>query len=169
VRATRRLLWTTTLQAALTLGLAGSVVHVMTGHLGATHVVWGGGVILLLVAAWVFGVLNRRGIWQPYAHTTEAFLQLARERCRRRLAMASFLLWLAVANLAMSLGLAWWQTADGGARGLHWADRSAFATAAALVLGAVAWAIRTRRLVRNELDYLDALATHIANPEPPQP
>jgi hypothetical protein len=154
---TRRLVWTTVVQAVLTVALAVSVSHVMRGHLGAAHVIWGAGVLLLLVAAWAFAWINRRGIWQPYGHTTSAFLQLTRERCRRRLAMATFMLWLAGTNFGLTLVLVWWQTAGSRTLPLHWADRSGFFLAAGLVVGAVAWAVRARRAVRSELRQLDVL------------
>ena len=156
-RETRRMLWTATVQLLLTVAVLSLVGRVLMEHLGALHVAWGGGIVLLLVATWWLTIANRRGVWRPYTQTTMAFLDLARERCKRRLAMARVLLWLACSNLALTAGIVWWQVAAGGPP-THWADRTTAGLAVILVATAAAWAVRTRRSVRRESEHLDALA-----------
>lgn len=156
-RETRRMLWSTTVQLLLTVAALMLVGRVLMEHLGALHAAWGAGIVLLLVATWWLTLVNRRGVWRPYTETTKAFLDLARERCKRRLAMARVLLWIACANLALTAGVVWWQVAAAGAP-THWADRTTAALAVVLVATAATWAARTRRSVERESVHLDALA-----------
>lgn len=154
------MLGTMAAQGLLTLGLGAVLVHVVAGRLGTLHLVWAVGVGLLIVGTWWLVLVNRWGVWQPYGRTTAAFLDLTRERCRRRLIMGRALVWVAGANFVLTLCVARWQATQSAAP-LHWTDRSAFVVAVLLVVAAMAWAVRTRRSVRRALERLDRLADEL--------
>ena len=108
---------------------------------------------MMLVAMWGFAVWNRRGLWRPLGETTEAFVRLARLRCRRKLQALGFATAVVGAQL---LFVAAWRV---------WGPRDApftrsDALAALPVLAAVVFVVGlivARRRVAAEMAELDGL------------
>ena len=66
------------------------------------------GAAILLLASLAFSFWNRRGTWWPAAESTSTFIDLSRERCRRKLRSLRLLPWLLAAELAFLLPWATW-------------------------------------------------------------
>ena len=112
-------------------------------------VVLAAAVWLFLAAAWIFGIMNRRGTWSPAAVSTAEFLDLSIRRCRKQLAASKFGAALYFAEMAFCLT---WLYRD-PARRVIWP---------ALVFGVVtpvfvAGLVRYRRRKQAELEKLAAV------------
>jgi hypothetical protein len=63
-----------------------------------------GGIWLFLAVAWTFSQANRRGVWEPAAATTAAYLDLVILRAHRRLQAISFTSLSYIVFLSFNLG-----------------------------------------------------------------
>jgi hypothetical protein len=117
----------------------------------------------MLVVAWAFTIVRRRGTWRPAAETTAAWLALARKRARRTLWAARVQVLLLAAQVAVVVGARAWREAHGvGTTGGGPVWLAALAVAA-VVVASLAWAYASRRRALRELRYLTDLAAE--NPE----
>jgi len=112
---------------------------------------------LLTLAALVFALWNRRGLWSPAAETTAAYLALARNRARRRQEALRVAWGLLAAETALFIPWIWHTLHAGG--GHPWPLSYTLAYGyLALVVGAMAallaWLERWTRRERARLDVL---------------
>jgi Flp pilus assembly protein TadB len=101
---------------------------------------------LFFGAAWMFTMMNRRGMWSPAAVSTSEFLDLSVRRCRMRLLSSGFGAGLYVAEMVFCL--IW----------LYW-DPARREPLPAVIFGVatpvfVVWLVRDRRKTRAELERL---------------
>jgi hypothetical protein len=120
--------------------------------------------ILLAVGTWLFIGIgawfmanNRRGVWAPAAETTDAYVELSIERCRRTLKYYRFNRVLAVFLTAFVL-VADYQLLKGlGAletTGSSWTVAGAFLLSIAMVVLAMSAEDKKRKKTETELAYL---------------
>ena len=108
---------------------------------------------MMLVTMWGFAFWNRRGLWHPLGETTDAFVRLARLRCRRKLQALGFA--TAVFGAQLLVVGAWrvW-----GPRDAPFARSDALAALPVLaVVGFVFALIVARRRVTVEMAELDGI------------
>ncbi|MCC7134758.1 MAG: hypothetical protein IT352_19015 [Gemmatimonadales bacterium] len=150
-RQTRRLSLGVAIEVIVTVGILGGLAWwvVATGTRAAMAL--GAAAVAHSAAVWAFSVWNRAGVWRPLGETTLAYLALAKERCRRERRAARFVLGLLAVE---AIPIIWWVMRDD-----RLADREGWLTAflvpGAVVVFAVAWAIRTEVQARR-------LATRLA-------
>jgi len=112
---------------------------------------------LLTLAALVFALWNRRGLWSPAAETTAAYLALARNRARRRQEALRVAWGLLAAETALFIPWIWHTLHAGGGHPGPLSYTLAYGYLA-LVVGAMAallaWLERWTRRERTRLDVL---------------
>jgi hypothetical protein len=99
-RMRRRAMVAMTGEVLLTAVFAGCAVYAVRRVGDARSWIFAYDVAAIIVAAWGFGLWNRRGTWRLASETTEAYLALLRLRCRRRMQAAWFVWAVVLAQVA---------------------------------------------------------------------
>jgi hypothetical protein len=147
-------------EIAITLFLCWLTLSALVRTPSGLTVAWAAATAVLLAWTWRFAIHNRRGVWAPFAETTEAFIALSMERCRRSLATVGFTrLLVAVESGLLVPWVVWsarhdavWQSAE------HRLPLIALCVAVALYfLGVLVWSEWYRRRKVRELTELGRL------------
>jgi hypothetical protein len=83
-RQSRRMAWTLAAEMAIAVVALAALVRFALRHPDPRDVAAMVGLSLLVLGAAVFSLRLHRGLWRSSTATTEAFLRLSIERCRRR-------------------------------------------------------------------------------------
>jgi hypothetical protein len=157
---TRRMILAIIGEVLLTLAVfAGVAVGIGGPSDKRTSIAWALATIHTAVV-WGFVIWNRRGLWQPNAVDTGAYLALARRRALRRLDTARFTIGLVYAEATVgALVLAMLPGSFATAIGRYWWPATfgvVFGVTVALAAG------RLRRTARRELEWVDRLEAELA-------
>jgi hypothetical protein len=159
----RRMIWLTVAEALFSVGVIALALYLLARRPGTASVLWTVESGLLLSAAWTFALRNRRGTWRPLAESTEAFLELSRLRCVRRLATVHFVIAVLLAQLVALVAWVLWLGRTRPER-LTSPDLLPAWSAAALVFVTYSmWATWYRRRTRRELARIDRLREALAD------
>jgi len=149
-----RLSWISQILPAL-IGAATIVGAVITQNI--SWILLAGGTWVFILIGWYFLVQNYKGVWEPSAATTAAYVELSIERCRRTLNDIRFsivMMWL----LTAFVFIADYQILKGTGGLTTTSDflivAAAFAFATVIVSIVFIYQIRKRRRTKTELEYL---------------
>lgn len=98
-RERRRMVWMVAGEVALSVVVCAGAVYALVRFPSDWTRMLALDIALILAATWAFAIWNRRGIWRPLGETTDAFIRLARLRCRRKLQALRFAMVVFVAQL----------------------------------------------------------------------
>lgn len=116
-----------------------------------------GGLALLVVWAAAFSLRLHRGLWRPSAETTEAFLALSIERCRRRLRSLRAAWGLLAGELALFIPWLWHRLHLGPAAPAARDYVFAYGFLALLAVAVMSFVLAVARRIRRELRELERL------------
>jgi hypothetical protein len=159
--------WTTIIQSVVSLGVLAAVGATAFEHRDPFHVAWACGIAIPIAGVWLFLLLNRRGVWAPYAETTQSFVMLVAERGRRRLRVIWALSAMAVVHVVFTAWLAWWGFRLRPGQPLHPADAAAYLGAVAALITVLVWAAWYRRRTIREIAQVREIAALVESPAGP--
>lgn len=156
-RQSRRMVWMLAGEMAVAAGALILLVRFALLHPDPLDVAAMTGLSLLVVGAAVFSLRLHRGLWRPSAATTEAFLALSIERCRRRLRSLRAAWGLLAGELAVFIPWLWYRLHRGPAAPAARDYVLTYGFLALLAVAVMSIVLAVARRTRRELRELERL------------
>jgi hypothetical protein len=118
---------------------------------------WTIGVWVYTILVWEFATWNRRGVWKPYGETAAAFVQLLKERAKRKLRVVWFSRAVIIIADVVFIPIAVSKYQARGAEQFEWAAWIVFVVYSASVLIWSVWYRRQAEREREEATQLERI------------
>ncbi len=165
-RGDRRLVLVTLGEVLLTVASIAVAIVFVRAEPNAPRIVWAAAVFALFAATWTFAIVNRRGTWRANGESVRSFVELARERCERKLRALRFVVALLAVEVLFLAGWgAWEHHATPPANSAELAHRSLrWAIVSLTVVCFAAWTLVARRAALREREAIDAVVESLETP-----